>query len=299
MAGPEFIAVDWGTTRLRASLVGAAGDVLARAEADSGVQSVPPGGFPAALAAVCGAWFTAHPAIPVVMAGMVGSRNGWIEAPYLRSPCSLADLARGLIAVPGQDREILIVPGVDTRPADGGYDVMRGEETQVFGCALADGVVCLPGTHSKWVVVEAGRIVRFVTFITGEFFAAMSQSFVARLATTPEDPEAGRAAARSAGAARGGLSRALFQARTRVLAGDMPPGAVRPFLSELLIEAELDGAADLFGRPDRLVLVAGEAQSGLYGDALAARGIAVEPVDPARATLEGLQRLMAARRHHG
>lgn len=290
-----FIAVDWGTTRLRASLVAPGGRVIERTQSDLGVQSVPLGGFPDALGAACAPWFAADPGRPVLMCGMVGSRNGWVEAPYLHCPTEVRDAARGLTAIEGLGREVLLVPGVDCGGPDGGYDVMRGEETQAFGAGVEDGLVCLPGTHSKWVEMRAGRIERFATFITGELYAALSTSFVTRLAEAPDDDEAGAREAQRARVAGGGLTRALFQARTRVLAGEMPPGAVRPLVSHLLVEQEVDGAAALFGRLAAVRLVAADPQLPLYRAALQGRGATVSVVDPAAATLSGLIRIMDAR----
>ena len=293
---PRFVAVDWGTTRLRASLIGDGGAVLGRTQSDLGVQSVPAGGFPAALGQICAPWFEAHPRLPVIMAGMVGSRNGWIEAPYLHCPCGPKEAAAALTAIPDLGREVLLVPGVDTVGSET-YDVMRGEETQAFGAGVPDGIVCLPGTHSKWVEMRGGRMVRFWTYITGELYAAMVQSFVGRLAEDPEDIERGWTAAARLGAdAAAGLSHTLFQARTQVLRGTMPPGAVRPFLSRLLVEAELNDVSRRVGRPSRVHLVAAEPQLGLYARAFGARGLDVSAVDPAAATLQGLQSIMSARR---
>ena len=295
MTTPAFIAVDWGTTRLRASLVDGAGAVLGTAQSDSGVQSVPAGGFPAALDAACAPWFAAHPGVPVLMAGMVGSRNGWIEAPYAPCPAGPGEIAARLLAVPGAGRDIRIVPGVDCRWADGAYDVMRGEETQALGTGLADGLLALPGTHGKWIEMRDGRIHRFATFVTGELFAAVSASFVGRLAEAPHDDEAGAALAAEAARVPGGLTRGLFQARARALAGDLAPAGVRPFLSRLLVEAEIAGALDLFGRPDVVHLVAGEPQRSVYTAALAQRGLVVQDYDTPAITLAGLTMLMAAR----
>jgi 2-dehydro-3-deoxygalactonokinase len=292
---PSFIAVDWGTTRMRASLVGRDGLVTSRIESESGVQSVPAGGFPAALETACAPWFEAYPELPVVMAGMVGSRNGWVEAPYVSCPCGPADLAARLTRIEGA-RNVAVVPGVDIRWPDGAYDVMRGEEVQAIGAALEDGLVCLPGTHSKWVMMEGGRITRFATFITGELYAAVSSSFVGRLAQEPEDKPAGHAAGAVAAGFKGGLSRSLFQARSLVLAGDLDGHAVRPFLSSLLVGQELAGAEELFGSCRAVHLVAGSPQREVYQAGFERRGIAVTPVDPAEATLAGLSRLFAVNR---
>ena len=293
---PSFVAVDWGTTRMRASLIGSDGDVLDRRQSDAGVQSIAAGGFPAALDTACGGWFAASPGLPVVMAGMVGSRNGWVEAPYVACPCGPEEIAARLSPVPGAGRDLGIVPGVDCRWADGSYDVMRGEETQAIGTGVRQGLLSLPGTHGKWIEIVDGRIARFATFVTGELFAAVSTSFVARLAEAPDDLESGQRIAVGAAAAPGGLTRQLFQARARVLAGDLDPHGVRPYLSRLLVEAEIIGALDLFGRPCVVHLVAGEPQLGVYRAALAERGLDVVVHDPAAVTLAGLKTLMAARR---
>lgn len=292
----SFIAVDWGTTRLRASLVGRDGAVLDRTEADQGVQSVVAGGFPAALETACGSWLHTRPDLPVLMAGMVGSRNGWVEAPYVSCPCGPADLAGRMVSVDGP-RSVAIVPGVDMRWPDGAYDVMRGEEVQVVGSGVRDGLVCLPGTHSKWVVVEAGRMTRFATFITGELYSAMAASFVGRLATTagPDDVSAGLDAGLRVASAGGGLSRLLFQVRSQVLGGTLAGDAVRPFLSALLVAEEVAGAARLFGPLDAVHLIAAAPQLDTYQAALAQRGTRVSVVDPAAASLAGLSALMALR----
>ena len=295
MTTPAFIAVDWGTTRLRASLVAADGTVSGTTGSESGVQSVAAGGFPAALDAACAPWFAAHPGLPVLMAGMVGSRNGWCEAPYAPCPAGADEIASRLFAVPGAARDIRIVPGVDCRWADGAYDVMRGEETQALGTGLRDGLLALPGTHGKWIEMRDGRIHRFATFVTGELFAAVSASFVGRLAEEPHDDAAGADLAAEAARVPGGLTRALFQARARALAGDLAPRGVRPFLSRLLVEAEIAGALDLFGRPDIVHLVAGEPQRTVYAAALARRGLDVQDYDTAAATLAGLRTIMQAR----
>ncbi len=290
---PALIAVDWGTTRMRASLVDPAGAVLDRTEAETGVQSIAPGGFPAALEAACGPWLDRHPDLPVLMAGMVGSRNGWVEAPYVACPCGPDDVVARLTRIEGR-RNVVIVPGVDCLWPDGAYDVMRGEEVQAFGSGVTDGLLCLPGTHSKWIVMEEGRIARFASFITGELYAAMTASFVGRLAAAPEDVEAGRAAGTQAAAWPGGLSRLLFQARAQVLGARLSAEAVRPFMSGLLVGQEIAGASALFGASRAVHLIAAAPQLDVYRAALEAQEILVTTSDPAETSLAGMRRLLAA-----
>ncbi len=289
---PAFIAVDWGTTRLRATLADREGRALARREAETGVQSVAVGGFPAALDAVVAPWREGRPDMPVLMAGMVGSRNGWQEAAYASCPCGPDDLAAHLLRLdrPG---DLRIIPGVDVRWPDGAYDVMRGEEVQAFGAGIADGLICLPGTHSKWIEMAGGRIVRFATFITGELYAAIGASFVGRLAEAPHDEQAGVTVGTRLAAAKGGLGRLLFQARAQVLGGGLSGQAVRPFLSGLIVGEELNGGAALFGTPRAIGLVAASPQREVYAAAFAERNIAVTVVDPAEASLKGIGRLAA------
>lgn len=293
-AGAAFVAVDWGTTRLRAYLIGAGGVMLDRGSApDLGVQSIAPGGFPAALDQVCATWFAGAPDLPVIMAGMVGSRNGWVEAPYAPPPAGADTLAGLLLKVDGAFRPVFVVPGVDYRGGDGSYDIMRGEETQAIGVGVRDGLVCLPGTHSKWVELAEGRIVRFATFITGELYAALRQSFVGRFAEEPDDLVAGAAMAHQLAGLPGGLTRTIFQARSQILGGGMHGTAVRPFLASLLIETEVLGACAMFGSGGRVHLVAGPPQVEPYAATLAHHGFEILVHEPEATTVAGLTRLAA------
>ena len=295
----SFIAVDWGTSRLRVHLMGSNGAVLASANSESGVQSVPAGGFPAALRACCGSWLAQYPGIPVLMAGMVGSRNGWVEVPYAATPCGIADLAGGCMTLDLDGHRVHLVPGVATRwPAASNianYDVMRGEETQALGLGLDHGLLCLPGTHSKWIELADGKIQRFATFITGELYAALSVSFIARLAQAPDklNPAAEMGAATAE--LGGGLGRGLFQARSLVLGGYLPPAGVKPFLSALLIADEIEGARQLFPGHAHVHLVATEPQAPVYASLLAARKFKISQTDPQAAFLGGLAQVFAGR----
>ena len=293
----EMIGVDWGTTRARAWLLAGDGAVQAHASSDAGVSAVAAGGFPAAFDALCGPWLRGAARPPVVMAGMVGSRNGWREAPYAGAPCGVAELVTAICKVNLGGRALHIVPGVDYRDEDS-YDVMRGEETMALGAGVADGLVCLPGTHSKWVEMLGGRIARFASFITGELYAALSSSFVARLASEPE-AESHVADGLAAAGLSGGLPRALFQARTRVRGGLMPGAGVTPFISGLLVGAEIAGACSLFGSVQSVHLVAGEPQRAVYRQGLAARSVDAHVVDPETAFLSGLHRLAETAGLHG
>ena len=175
---PTLIALDWGTSNLRASLLGADGRVLDTRNAAAGVMAVPERRFAEALLGLCGDWLAAHRGCACIASGMIGSRQGWVEAPYLECPAGPTQAARQLTAVEfGDGHRLHIVPGLRCVGSDGQTDVMRGEETQLWGADLAAGTCCvLPGTHSKWAWLGADdRIDGFQTWMTGELYALLTQ----------------------------------------------------------------------------------------------------------------------------
>ncbi|MFM0008597.1 2-dehydro-3-deoxygalactonokinase, partial [Paraburkholderia dipogonis] len=203
-ADAALIALDWGTTSLRAYLYDASGNVLATRASTAGIMNLPrsaeQGGFDAAFDDACGAWLEHAPAAPVIAAGMVGSAQGWLEAPYVDTPASADALVAGIVRVKAACGVTLhIVPGVLQRGEL--PNVMRGEETQIFGALgeetnTADSgkraLIGLPGTHAKWAVVQADRIERFHTFMTGEVLAALREhTILGRTMLTPDLPDTG------------------------------------------------------------------------------------------------------------
>jgi 2-dehydro-3-deoxygalactonokinase len=274
-----MIGVDWGTSRLRAMLLDRDGAVLAVHEADAGILAVPDGAFAEALHQALGA-LQAPAGLPVVLSGMITSRQGWHELPYLDCPADAAALAGALRAVaePGLGTLHFITGLVFTSP-DGIPDVMRGEETQIIGqgdLAPGEGVV-LPGTHSKWVVVEQGRIMRFKTFMTGELFAVLkNHSILGRLMA--EGPSNDDAFARgvAVGLEGTGLIGRLFSARTLPLTGRLAASHVADYLSGLLIGSEIAEAE----RPERVVVIGSDALAGRYARAFAIAGLAYRPGRP-------------------
>lgn len=290
-----LIALDWGTTRARAFLIGEDGGVIGRRSAERGIQSVPVGGFPAAFAEIAGSLRQARPDAAVLLAGMVGSRNGWVEAPYVACPAGADEIAAAGLAVTLDDgTPATILPGLSSD--DGAFDVMRGEETLIVGLGLHDGVACLPGTHSKWAQVRDGRIVRFASFMTGEVYGLLREhSILSRLASEPAGGDAAEGSRRGLAAARrpGGLLNAAFHARSEVLAGRMNGGAVGPYLSTLLVAQEIDGARALFGDLANLQLVADGVLAQSYGRALAAAGLDHGLTMPEEAFVAGVIRLAA------
>ena len=308
-----FIGIDWGTTHRRATLVGSDGAIVAeRADGDGALACA--GRFRASLEALVAGWPEASPALPVVMAGMVGATIGWQAVPYLEGGTPLSELPRHLVPVadapPG--RRWRIVPGWCLRGEGGAVDVMRGEETQLFGALhllgrdASDGCYVLPGTHSKWVRLQAGRITELRTYMTGELFALLRQH--GTLASAMQAPGAGDAAGQRhdgvadapdflrgvAEAARGPvLTHALFGARAQVVTGAMAPGAAAAYVSGLLIGAEW---ADAQRRPsrDEPVRVIGEpALAALHAACARAHGRRLEVLDARRIQLAAW-RAMAA-----
>lgn len=286
----DWIAVDWGTSNLRAWAMGPEGP-LAEAGSDKGMGKLAPDQFEAALLEVIGPWLTGRTLI--LACGMVGAKQGWREAKYRAVPCTPTDPA-GLIRVDTADPrlDVRIAPGLSqAKPAD----VMRGEETQAAG-ALAlhpgfDGVLCLPGTHSKWVQVSAGEIVSFQTFMTGEMFALLSTQSVLRHSMG----EGWDASAFDEGVAEA-LSRPeriaarLFGLRAEGLLYGLTGAAARSRLSGLLIGSELAGAKP-YWLGQKVKLIGAEALSASYARALQAQGITADRLDATACTLAGLSKL--------
>lgn len=292
-----LIAIDWGTSAARAYALDGGGRILAERAALLGIAQVDDNAFAAALAALLGDW--ASLPVPRIASGMIGSRQGWVEVPYLECPAALDSLAAGLRRTPGG--EIAIVPGVIGKDAAGVPDVMRGEETQILGALgpeEAEQVVVLPGTHSKWARIDRGRIVGFSTWMTGELFGVLLQhSLLGRLATPSGDASDGEAFARGVehGLREPGLSHAIFGARTLALTGALAPNAVGDWLSGVLIGHEIASARAQFCRPDGraangLRIVGSDALTQHYLRAFALAGLAAT-TGPANAAPRGLYRI--------
>ena len=239
----RLVAIDWGTSSARAYALDARGAIVSENSAPLGIQRITNGNFIAALKTLCGNDLP-H-GIPLVASGMIGSRQGWVEAPYRECPADFAAIAAGLTPVP--DAPLVIVPGLLCRDEDGVPDVMRGEETQIFG-ALSEGscerrVVVLPGTHSKWAIVGTGGIERFATFMTGELYAVLREhSILGRLVVAGSDPDALAGGVRTSLRDCAALSHDLFSARTLALTGALASASVADYLSGLLLGAEIAAA---------------------------------------------------------
>ena len=247
MPDAKLIGLDWGTTSCRAYLIGASGAVLARVTDGPGILKVENGAFGAALDAMIGQWDSKW---PVILSGMIGSRQGWAEAPYVHCPAATESIVTALATIEHAGRTIALVPGLACE--NGGMpDVMRGEETQILGAleiAKVDGgLFLLPGTHSKWAGVTQGWITSFRTFMTGEVFGALKEHTILGRLMREGAPDAdGFARGVRAGAtlgSAGALLNRLFATRTYGLMNQLPDTALSDYLSGLLVGAEIAEAA--------------------------------------------------------
>lgn len=290
----RLIALDWGTSNLRASLLGEGGAVLDARRDARGVMAVEGGAFEAVLRGLCEDWLAQG--LPLIASGMIGSRQGWREAAYLPLPAGPAQAAAALTPVPFGAQVLHIVPGLSGEPRPGRFDVMRGEETQVWGAAPAAGWCVLPGTHSKWVQVDgAGRIARFHTCMTGELYALLSQHGTpGRLMVHGHRDDAAFAAGVALGAAEHAqATQAFFAARTAGLLGGWAGEALPDYLSGLLIGVEIAGLRAQVDAAVPLPLIGDAALCERYARALALLGL-VGVAAPAGATERGLWRVAQA-----
>jgi 2-dehydro-3-deoxygalactonokinase len=274
---PAGIGLDWGTSSLRGYLLAADGGVIDSVVKPWGIQHLPAGGFAGAFHEVVAAWRGRDQAVtslPVVAAGMVGSRQGWREVPYVDCPADAGAIARGLFAFDSEVGRIHLVPGVIQRgPLP---NVLRGEETQILGALArepalaAESLIVLPGTHSKWVRVRGGQIISFDTYMTGELFAVLREHSLLGKPAREVGGDAISAGAKAAAFARGlavaresgaeGVSGRLFTTRSFYLTGELPPAATLDYLSGLLVGEEIRSAiAAHRGQPLPAIVLIGDA----------------------------------------
>ncbi len=303
----SLIGLDWGTTSLRAYLIGAAGEVLDSRAGPQGITNVADGDFEGALLALAGDLLTANPAAPILASGMIGARQGWVECPYVACPAGLPDLAERLTGhTLAGGRDILFAPGVNCWDDDGTVDVIRGEETQIMGACAGDQhqdseLFVLPGTHSKWVRVVDGQIDSFATYMSGEVFQALcDHTILGRMMSERCHRPAAFARGLDYGwlerAGRGGLVRRLFSARSLCLFDALTEAETFSYLSGLLIANEIREALDGFvgGGPARPIVIVGSSElSERYATALRHFGLQASAAPP-EATALGQWRLAAA-----
>ena len=270
LANAALLGIDWGTSSLRAVALDASGRILAQRNSPSGIQAIEPGAFEQTLEALLAPW-QIDTKVPVVLSGMITSRNGWVETPYLPTPAALDALAGALVPLrSAAGRRLHFVPGVSQAgPASAGVapdvaagpqaDVMRGEETELLGWLAAarqkageasapsmSGQFVLPGTHSKWAQVQDGRIESFATCMTGEIFHVLSKHTILSklMEADAVSPPAFTAGAELGLREPARLLAHCFSVRALPLLGRMPVGQTRDYLGGLLVGAEVAGQID-------------------------------------------------------
>ncbi len=301
-AESEWVAVDWGTSNLRVWGIGIGGRVLFARASAQGMGTLAPDAYPRVLADILAPDIdpTGKP-IDALICGMAGARHGWMEAPYLDAPADLSTLAAAAVTAsePGARLCARILPGVCQR-GDGAEDVMRGEETQLLGLTTLvphfSGIVCMPGTHCKWVMLSGRRVERFATVMTGELFEVLRAHSVLRYACAgsrqgPDHAEGFKIGLAPAVDAPHRLPAILFKVRAGALLSARTPDWCAGYLSGLLIGAEIGAQREWIGRGD-LAIVGSAGLAELYGEAMAKIGKKALIVDGHAASLAGL---MAAR----
>jgi 2-dehydro-3-deoxygalactonokinase len=285
-----MIAINWGSSNFRAYKLDVAANVEAERSSGRGAVQVPPGSFFDALMAEVGDWIR-NGETKVLMSGMVGARHGWKEAPYVSLPAAFDQVVDGVIRLELDLFDARIVPGLIGADECGVPEVLRGEETEIFGCEseLASYThLCLPGTHTKWIRMESARITAFSTSMTGDLYKAIREGTILSACTQPEPTDSdafllGVARSKQAGA----LAHHLFGVRTLVLTGGIQESSASSYLSGLLIGHEVDSMA----RPgERIHLIGDPALCSLYAKALREFGVN-SSLEPAGAALRGLVRI--------
>lgn len=297
--GIAFVAVDWGTSRLRVWTIDPDGTVLDERKSNEGMSTTGRDRFEGILESHLTAMAVPED-VPVIMCGMVGSRQGWAEAGYLPVPASLDRVAEEAVQVPSRCRDIRILPGL-SKPDPARPDVMRGEETQLLGLAGISsavpetaGIICMPGTHSKWVRQSGLYVEDFASFMTGDLFAALSVSSVLRHSIGSASVEPGSADFRNA--VQGSLDEPadilarLFSIRPAGLLHGLSAAAARARLSGYLIGQEIAGARSRFSVGPKIELVGGGVLGELYREALSVAGIGCNDRDGNDLAIAGLTR---------
>lgn len=305
---PTHIAGDWGTTHLRLHLCRGA-TVLEKVDGPGiGAPSASP---EAALFDAIEPWSCNYGPLPIWLAGMIGSRNGWREVPYASCPAGVTELRKSMLRFSARGHEIIIGAGVSCTNPLGAPDVMRGEETQILGAIatrpeLGRGrhIFALPGTHTKWAIIEDGKLQTFQTSLSGELYALLRDRSTLLKASTADANDAAEQRGFDAGLQRirelrtVPLTHLLFEVRARQLIQGMTHADASAFLSGLIIGQDVLGALPLFDGTLRTVasvpIIGAPQLAALYSAALSAHGIDAEPLDATALTIAGLNALV----HH-
>ena len=301
MSAWRRVLCDWGSSRLRAFL--ALDGVIVDRREGPGIGRLGPDSPAAALSAVLAGWRNGE-RLEVFLCGMAGARNGLAEVPYVRAPATMEAWWQGCLRLRVADFEASVAAGIQAENFRDAPDVMRGEETQIFGALTLDRrlvqgsrLFVLPGTHSKWVLMRDGAVARVQTHLTGELYDLLCRhSSLLRVGTDPGGDEGGFEAGLRA-AEQGGLAARLFETRTAQLLGDRTAGWARAFLSGLLIGAEINGMLDEGALGSAPITLIGDPElTARYLRALAARKVGAEALDGERCVIAGLRVLADANR---
>lgn len=294
----DWVAVDWGTSNLRAWGIAPDGSVALERHSDKGMGKLTREEFPAALSEVLvGVTATRSGPLDVLICGMAGARQGWLEAPYLEAPADLRGLLAGAVTPDMPDGRFApaILPGVCQKA--GADNVMRGEETQLLGLAALQpgfsGMVCMPGTHSKWAQLSGTRIERFSTAMTGEIYEVLRTHSVLRHSLNGDLDGPGRADGFATGARIGldhpeQLLGTLFQVRASALLSARKPDWCAGYLSGLLIGTEIGSNRHLIGQ-QAVPLIGTGVLCALYAQVLEMIGATGVPQDTTNIVLAGLK----------
>ncbi|MCH9644776.1 MAG: 2-dehydro-3-deoxygalactonokinase [Gammaproteobacteria bacterium] len=295
MTQAAFIGVDWGTTNFRAFLLSETAEMLDSRSAAQGILSVVKGAFATTLKNQLADWLQQYPTIPVLMSGMVGSSSGWQEVPYQNCPVDPATLSEHLYALPKLDQHALyIVPGLQLDVAEGRADVMRGEETQLFGVMAQTAVscCCLPGTHSKWVRLNDGKIEAFTTYMTGELFSLLTKhSILHKQIHASQFSESEFIRGLDVAQNDQGFLANCFNVRAQYLMKHLSSGHTEAFLSGLLIGNELLSAKPYWQQAEKIMVIASEQVLSRYRVACQHLAIDVAGMQAEKAVIHGLMML--------
>jgi 2-dehydro-3-deoxygalactonokinase len=298
-ASPLFIGVDWGNSNARFFLVADDGSLIAMRGGPGIGQIKGAAAIESACFDIIGDWLDQHPALSVMMVGAVGSNIGWQLAGYADTPATLVDVAAGVHPFRARGVNFMVAPGVATTRIDGLPDVMRSEEIQIFGTVTSkEALVCLPGTHSKWVQVSGAAITTFHTAHTGELLDILGRYGILLNPKRPVAAKPDTAFVEGVEVARksiAGLESLLFTVRSRQIAGTLKAEDADSYLAGLAIGCEIKSALALYGAPAAAIMLIGSQQlTALYAAALTCFGVAAEQIDGNAASLSGLFKLYQA-----
>ena len=278
------IGCDWGTTSFRAYLLGRDAQIIEKIETQKGIMSIKDGDFEKVFEEIVGTWMDLYPTCPIVLSGMIGSRQGWLEAPYIECPAQLNQLAKKLTVINLiRKRKVFLVPGLTFKDEEGIPDVMRGEEIQILGSSSTvdqkEQLICLPGSHSKWVRVSCGNVIAFSTYMTGETYEAVRKNTILSKTLEPDawSEEAFMSGVQYSKTNKNILSQ-LFHVRTQILFHELSTDESTSFISGLLIGHELKSALQN-SHGLEIHLIGDMALTKIYGDAISEFGSTVIQLD--------------------